>query len=56
MIGVLQSQNFYNNTLGDSSYQVNGHMIAVSIENRRQLIVAYDKLVRFFRYVDCNPR
>ncbi|MFB8504199.1 HelD family protein [Enterococcus durans] len=39
---------FYNNTLGDSSYQVNGHMIAVSIENRRQLIVAYDKLVRFF--------
>ena len=39
---------FYNNTLGDSSYQVNGHMIAVSIENRRQLIVAYDKLIRFF--------
>ncbi len=39
---------FYNNTLGDSSYQVNEHEIAVSIKNRRQLIVAHDKLIRFF--------
>lgn len=39
---------FYNNTLGDSSYQVNEHEIAVSIENRRQFIVDHDKLIRFF--------
>ena len=48
MIGALQSLSFYNNTLGDSSYQVNEHEIAVSIKNRRQLIVAHDKLIRFF--------
>jgi DNA helicase-2/ATP-dependent DNA helicase PcrA len=39
---------FYNNTLGNSAYQVNHHMIDVSIENRRQLIVSFDKLLRFF--------
>ncbi|WP_291292923.1 UvrD-helicase domain-containing protein [Enterococcus sp.] len=39
---------FYNNTLGASSYQVNDQRIPVSIENRRQLIVDQDQLLRFF--------
>lgn len=35
---------FYNNELGDSSYEVNGNNIDVSIENRRQLVMERELL------------
>ncbi|MCI3028253.1 UvrD-helicase domain-containing protein [Desemzia sp. C1] len=39
---------FYNNTLGNSSYEVNQHTIDVEIKSRRQLIVEANRLLNYF--------
>lgn len=39
---------FYNNELGNSSYEVNRNTINVNIDNRRQFVIEKDKLVRYF--------
>src|SRR5690606_33049664 len=39
---------FYNNTLGDSSYEVNQNTIDVEIKSRRQLIVEANRLLNYF--------
>lgn len=39
---------FYNNELGDSSYNVNSNLIEVKINNRRQFVIEKDKLLRYF--------
>lgn len=39
---------FYNNTLGPSSYSVNGYKNDVDIQNRRQFIIEKDRLLKYF--------
>lgn len=39
---------FYNNALGNSYYSVQQRKIQVAINNRRQFIIAKDKLLKFF--------
>lgn len=39
---------FYNNTTGESAYEVNGNMIEVEIDKRRQFVIDKDTLLKFF--------
>lgn len=39
---------FYNNVLGNSSYQVNNNEIPVTLNLKRQLIIEEDRLINFF--------
>src|SRR5699024_9028725 len=37
-----------NNTTGESAYEVNGNMIEVEIDKRRQFVIDKDTLLKFF--------
>ena len=39
---------FYNNTTGESAYEVNGNTIEVEIDKRRQFVIDKDTLLKFF--------